>query len=131
MERTDKFRKIRETAEKLDGIAGELEDIGSDMFGIIADIDHEGMAVIEVSRKDDSLYWQKIGAALSLMLTERAEADDPKVLATLVSALYNASLRSESVRDAVRKVCIPRLAEACGTGPDGRRGMNGGGRMPS
>lgn len=130
MDAQDRFTKIRRIAEELDKIFDDFDKEGTAFFGIISDIDGDGISVTAVTGDDDAGYWQKVSMALSCILADTGGDKGAMLLTSVLAALTDACLRSAAVREAVRYAGLPKLAEACGIGHGGAAGKRSGG-LPS
>lgn len=114
MKEKEKCEKLQDAMDRLDSVVKDLEDIGVEIFGIVADTDESGLAINTVCKSGDDGYWKNLGFAMSLLFADDS-GDTPfriNMLTSVTSAMCFAAYNDDGFRGTLKDIIIPQLKRA-------------------
>lgn len=114
MKEKEKCKKLQDAMDRLDSVVKDLEDIGVEIFGIVADTDGSGMAINTVCKSGDDGYWKNLGLAMGLLFAD-GSGDAPfriNMLTSVTSAMCFAAYNDDGFRGVLKDIIIPQLERA-------------------
>lgn len=109
----EKYEKLQDAMDRLDSVVRDLEDIGVEIFGIVADTDASGLAIDTVCKSDDG-YWKNLGLAMGVLFADDS-GDTPfriNMLTSVTSAMCLAAYNDDGFRGVLKDIIIPQLERA-------------------